>query len=239
MRMRMRTRLWELPMKEICITSELPRRQPCTRELTPTGATSATGTWQPCGRTLPTSGRATSTYSEQPGNRELPASLRPPTFSPQELLITLPNIIIIRNVFSSDDTHWLQEIGTALGTPCACSYTTLSYALHEVHNIMAHFHDFLLMLKSFINDMFRTWVGNEEEEWEQFQKAIDGFGKLKWIFSDLSNSVVFLDLTLTTNAQRTIEKKTFVKPKNLHLYIPVNSAHPPGCFKGTIFGNII
>jgi hypothetical protein len=94
-----------------------------------------------------------------------------------------------------------------MGKPCACSYATLSYALHEVQKIMAHFHEFLLMLKRFIDDMFRIWIGNEEEEWEQFKKALDGFGQLKWICSDLSNSVIFLDLALTINAERTIETK--------------------------------
>jgi hypothetical protein len=109
---------------------------------------------------------------------------------PQELLITLLNIIMRRNVFSFDDTHRLQEIGTAMGTPCACPYATLSYALHEVQKMLAHFHEFLLMLKRFMNDMFRIWIVNEEEE-------------------------------------------------NLRLYIPANSVHPPGCFKGIIFGKII
>jgi hypothetical protein len=61
---------------------------------------------------------------------------------PQKLLIKLLDIIMRRNVFSFDDTSWLQEIGTAMGTPCACSYTTLSYALHEVQNIIAAFTTF-------------------------------------------------------------------------------------------------
>jgi hypothetical protein len=34
---------------------------------------------------------------------------------PQDLLITLLNITMRRNVLSFDDTHWLQEIGTAMG----------------------------------------------------------------------------------------------------------------------------
>jgi hypothetical protein len=92
-----------------------------------------------------------------------------PQDAPQELLITMINIIMRRTVFSFDDTHWLQEIDTAMGTPCACSYATLSYALHEVQHILVHFHEFLLMLKRFINDMFEIWIGNEEEEWEQFR----------------------------------------------------------------------
>jgi hypothetical protein len=67
--------------------------------------------------------------------------------------------------------------------------------------------------------MFGIWIGKENEEWEQFKNVLDGFGKLKWICSDPSNSVVFLDLTLTINAERTIKTKTFVNPKKLHLYI--------------------
>jgi hypothetical protein len=41
------------------------------------------------------------------------------------------------------------------------------------------------------------------------------------------------------NQQGTIETATYIKPKNLHLYIPALSAHPPGCLKGTTFGNQI
>jgi hypothetical protein len=77
-----------------------------------------------------------------------------PTDVLQKLLLALLNIIMRCNVFSFDDTHWLQEIGTAIGTPCACSYATLSYALHEVHKILAHFQEFILLLKCFIDDMF-------------------------------------------------------------------------------------
>jgi hypothetical protein len=54
----------------------------------------------------------------------------------------------------------------------------------------------------------------------------------------LSDTVVFLDLTSTITINGHAETKTYTKPKNLHLYIPATSAHPPGCFKGTIYGNV-
>jgi hypothetical protein len=38
---------------------------------------------------------------------------------PQKLQFKLLEIIMRRNVFSFDDTSWLQEIGNAMGTPCA------------------------------------------------------------------------------------------------------------------------
>jgi hypothetical protein len=71
------------------------------------------------------------------------------------------------------------------------------------------------------------------------KKALQGFGQLESICSDLTDSVIFLDLTVSINKQGTIERTTYIKPKNLHLYIPAMSAHPPGCLKGTIFGNLI
>jgi hypothetical protein len=46
-------------------------------------------------------------------------------------------------------------------------------------------------------------------------------------YSDLKDSVVFLDLTLSNNKQGIIETNTFIKLNNLHFYIPATSAHPP------------
>jgi hypothetical protein len=161
-----------------------------------------------------------------------------PADVPQPLLLKLLEIIIRCNIFIFDDTNWLQEIGTAMGTQCACSYATLSYALHEVQTILTKFTQFLLLLKRFINDIFGIWVDGPGEEWEKFKKALEGFGQLKWMCSNLEDSVVFLDLALSINKQGSIKTKTFIKPKNLHLYIPATSAHPPGCFKGSIFGNV-
>jgi hypothetical protein len=157
---------------------------------------------------------------------------------PQKLLIKLLDIIMRRNVFNFNDTSWLQEIGTSIGTPCACSYTTMSYALHEVQHIIAAFTYFLMILKRFIDDMFSIWISGEGEEWKKIKHALEGFGKLKWMCSDLSNTVVFLDLTLTIASDSHVKTKTYIKPKNLHLYIPATSAHPTGCFKGTVYGNV-
>jgi hypothetical protein len=57
------------------------------------------------------------------------------------------DIIMRRNIFSFDDMDWLQEIGTAMGILCACSYSTISYVLHEVQATLTKFTEFLVLLK--------------------------------------------------------------------------------------------
>ena len=62
---------------------------------------------------------------------------------------------------------------------------------------------------------------------------------LDWKVSELTKSVDFLDLTITINDDGFVETRTYQKEMNLYLYIPPSSAHPPGCFKGLIFGNLL
>jgi hypothetical protein len=95
---------------------------------------------------------------------------------PQQLLLKLLDIIMHCNVFSLDDTNWLQEIRTTMGTPCVCYYAMLSYAFHEVHKILADFAKLLLLLKSFIDDMFGIWIHDPGIEWEQLKKHLRDLG---------------------------------------------------------------
>jgi hypothetical protein len=68
------------------------------------------------------------------------------------------------------------------------------------------------------------------------------FGTLDWEVDKPSHMVNFLDLTIdvTITIQPTgqITTTTFVKPMNLHLYIPPKSAHPHGVLKSLIFSNL-
>jgi len=61
---------------------------------------------------------------------------------------------------------------------------------------------------------------------------------LEWDVSDLKRSVNFLDLTITITPEGYVQTKTYQKEMNLYLYIPPSSAHPPGAFKGLVFGNL-
>ena len=59
--------------------------------------------------------------------------------------------------------------------------------------------------------------------------------KLHWETEPLSTSVNFLDLTISLLPDNTIITKTYQKKENLFLYIPPQSAHPPGMIKSLIY----
>jgi hypothetical protein len=61
----------------------------------------------------------------------------------------------------------------------------------------------LAFLGRFIDTMLRVWTG-PEEKWPSFKGSLQGFGKLLWIYSELSSSVVFLDITLSFTAEKFI-----------------------------------
>ena len=58
---------------------------------------------------------------------------------------------------------------------------------------------------------------------------------------DLSGSheVNFLDVSLNVEMNRTIHWSMFSKPKNLYLYVPAASNHPPSCFISLQVGGIV
>jgi hypothetical protein len=171
---------------------------------------------------------------------DLIASLKdnlPPNF-PSQLIVDTLRLVTTSNVFQVDSTFWWQHIGTAMGTPCAYIYATTTYGYHEKTKILPRHTKNLALLGRFIDDMLGVWIG-PDEDWPCFQNSLQGFGKLTWICSDLSSSVVFLDLTLSITPSNTITSQTYQKLMNIYLYIPPNSSHPNSCFTGTIVGIIL
>jgi hypothetical protein len=54
-----------------------------------------------------------------------------PTDFPQELFLQVLECIMKHNIFSFADTYWLQLTGTAMGTPAACAYATITFGHFE------------------------------------------------------------------------------------------------------------
>ena len=70
----------------------------------------------------------------------------------------------------------------------------------------------------------------DDTEWTSFTDTMNTFPELTWEFSERSNTVDFMDMTITINNSNKIETTLFEKKMNLHLYIPPHSAHPRDYF---------
>jgi hypothetical protein len=163
----------------------------------------------------------------------------PETF-PTNLSLQILEIIMTNNIFSFGETFWLQLTGTAMGTPMACSYATITFGQHENSKILPKFNQHLIYYKRYIDDVFGVWkpsTSNNNEAWEQFKMELNNWAGLHWKIEEPSHKTVFLDLNIQL-VNSTILTSTYQKGLNLYLYIPPLLAHPPSCLKGLIAGEM-
>jgi hypothetical protein len=159
---------------------------------------------------------------------------------PTALFLQILGTIMTNNIFSFASTFWLQLTGTAMGTPAACSYATISYGQHENSQVLPKFRHHLLYYKRYIDDIFGIWLPSNTDEdasWINFKNELNNWSGLHWKVEELSTQTVFLDLNITLTNSR-IHTSTYQKDLNLYLYIPPLSAHPPSCLKGLIAGEM-
>jgi hypothetical protein len=81
-----------------------------------------------------------------------------PTTYPSNLFIQILIIVMKFNVFTFVDSYWLQLAGTAMGTPTACSYATVSFGHYENSIILTEFNSNLIYYKRYIDDITGIWL---------------------------------------------------------------------------------
>ena len=147
-------------------------------------------------------------------------------------------LVMNNNIFEFGDSFFEQISGCAMGTPVACIYATLYYAYHERTTLLVKYKDNLPLMRRFIDDIFGIWVpSGNPNAWEEFERDLP-FGILQWDLEKLTTTVNFLDLSISINANRHIETRTYQKAMNLYLYLPPQSAHPPSVIRGMSCGLI-
>jgi len=72
---------------------------------------------------------------------------------------------------------------------------------------------------------------------KEFAKAMYDFGILSWKVEPPSDSVDFMDLTISIEQSRLVTK-IFKKKENPYLYLPPSTAHTTRIIKGTIIGMV-
>jgi hypothetical protein len=163
-----------------------------------------------------------------------------PSDFPTNLFLLVLTLVMKLNVFTFADTYWLQLAWTAMGTPVACSYATVSFGHYENTTVLTQFKSNLIYYKRYIDDVIGLWMPskiNNAETWTQFKNVLCDWGHLKWTVEEPASSIHFLDLNISITGS-SIHTSTFQKPLNLYLYIPPLSSHPPSCFQGLIYGEL-
>jgi hypothetical protein len=162
---------------------------------------------------------------------------------PNHLAIIAALDIVMRNCyFRFGDTYWHQVQGTAMGTPPAPSYATLYYGIHETLTLLPRFQPRLGFYYRYIDDGVGAWIPHPDPDqddslWTDFREALP-YGQLTWTVTPRQLSIPFLDLRLTILPSGRVKTSLYEKERNLYLYLPPHSAHPPGLLRGLIIGMI-
>lgn len=160
---------------------------------------------------------------------------------PIEALLSGLEIVMYNNLFDFGDTCWHQVSGTAMGTPPAPPYATLYYAIHEDEFLQDPvFADRLFFYRRFIDDVIGIFITDNDASrhippWLQLQSTMNSFPGLVWEFSELENTVNYMDLTISLTPYG-VSTTLYEKPQNLHLYLPPHSCHPKGVISGLVLG---
>jgi hypothetical protein len=111
---------------------------------------------------------------------------------------------------------------------------------HVKPNLMALW-KLITFWKRFIDDIIGLWTGTIR----QFNLFVGKLNDLTRPYgiqfgdSQIGKSVNFLDVTLTLNANNTIEYKLYKKDTDARLYLQTDSFHPPHVFNSVIFSQMI
>jgi hypothetical protein len=101
-----------------------------------------------------------------------------PTDFPIDLFLKALTLVMEKNILSFSNTSWLQLTGTAMGTPAACSYVTITYSQHENTRILTTFGPYLLYYQRYIDDIFGIWLpqttGNTNA-WKRFKTELNNW----------------------------------------------------------------
>lgn len=133
-----------------------------------------------------------------------------------------------------DGVLYKAEEGIPTGLSVASVLANL-YLSHLDSFLQSSLGSELQLVVRYIDDLLLLCAKNEEE----IQSLANS-----WHFSlsfDPSGScdVHVLDVSLRVDENRTIHWSMYSKPKNLYLYIPAASNHPPSCFLSLQIGGIV
>ena len=119
------------------------------------------------------------------------------------------------NIIKFGDVYKKQISGTAMGKPPAPPWATIYEGIHEDEYIPQST-TYVKFIRRFIDDGYAIWdppAESADEEsnikYNEFKAVVNNNEGLTWEFTELSNSVNFLDLTLSIMPDGQIKTKLF------------------------------
>ena len=145
-------------------------------------------------------------------------------------LVEFTEIVLKNNNFEFDERHFVQKLGTAIGTRMAPSYANIFMDKLErqlISNALIKPHTWW----RYIDDIFIIWTEGEESL-KDFINYLNGAHRTikftsKWSYQE----VEFLDVKVVNESGK-LETDVYIKPTDSHQYLHRVSCHPNSCKKG-------
>lgn len=147
--------------------------------------------------------------------------------------------VMSANFFKYNNQYYHQQIGLAMGTPCAPVLANIYGGYFERKERITSYLEVALYAR-YIDDIFVILQADTFEEAEQWciNNVHIKYCTINWEIEEFSNH--FLDIQIMKNNDpitynfKPLDTKLYRKPLNLHLYIPWSSAHPLHVKRGFI-----
>lgn len=151
------------------------------------------------------------------------------------------DFVLKHNAFQFGDIWYVQQVGSAMGTPVAPTLANLFLALWEERTIYSTNNPFIRYIEHwsrFIDDVMVVWSGSAEQ-FEAFLAYINLNGiNMQFTGNFGGNKIQFLDIQVELTNE-TIVTKGFRKPTATNSFLHHTSYHPPHVKKSLPYGQFL
>ena len=152
-------------------------------------------------------------------------------------IVHLTELVLKNNNFEFDDKHYVQKLGTAIGTRMAPSYANifmdrLERQLISQAAIKPH------TWWRFIDDIFIIWTAGEDSLKCFIEYLNNAHRTIKFTSKWSCSEIEFLDVRAINDSGK-LETDVFIKPTDSHQYLHNTSCHPNACKKGIPFAQAL
>ena len=147
-----------------------------------------------------------------------------------EDIVAFTELILKNNNFEFNGKHYIQELGTAIGTKMAPSYANIFMDRLE-RRLLINAETKPHTWWRFIDDIFIIWTEGEDKLKEFLDYLNSAHRTIKFTSNWSTDEIEFLDVKVL-NESGVLETDLYVKPTDTHQYLHHASCHPRACKKG-------